>query len=140
VDHLAGLVGERGQHARVCVAERVYAQAAHQVEVLVAIHVEEQAALPAFHHNGVAGVDRDEVLGIAGEDLAGGLVCGGVAPKMFHTTSSPHRNLSVKSAGEINPAQSRKLMRYRDVSSRTPRVCTAIPCSGRYMISSNFGL
>ena len=84
VNHPAGLVCERRQHSGVGVAQRVDSEAAHQVEVLVAVHVEEQAAFAAFHDDGVTCINWNEMLGVTGQDLAGGLVCGGPIPKMFH--------------------------------------------------------
>ncbi len=59
MDEGRGLIGHGGDHTRVGVAERVDAEAGHEVQVAIAGCVPEVDAVAALHDDGVAGVDGE---------------------------------------------------------------------------------
>ena len=93
VDELGSLIGHRGDHAGVGVAEGIHTEACHQVKVLVAGGVVEVDAFAVVHDDGVAGVDGEQGFRVASEDAVGV----GILPKVKHDSSiSQERGAGVK--------------------------------------------
>jgi hypothetical protein len=80
MNELGCLLGHRRNHSRMSMAERVNAQASHQVQVTVPGSVVKIDTFAAVHYNGVACVDWEQVIGVAIENA----LSVGILPEKIH--------------------------------------------------------